>query len=95
MAAKISAMYKKSGGTNYRHWCHECRYLMRYDDRKRSKCKCLLYGDDGTSATDWNDGWVACKNWKDKDELLKKKKSDSYSDDEQMEGQMSFKDFGL
>lgn len=49
----IAEMYKRSGGSEYKHTCAECRF---YRDSKRVG-KCLLYGDNGA----WYGRYIACK----------------------------------
>lgn len=93
MSARISKMYKKSGGTDYKHRCETCEYLMRYQLKRRTNCKCLLFGDDGTHESDWKEDWTACHFYQESD--LLRKKRDEKEDNEQLEGQMDIFDYGL
>ena len=50
---KTSEMYKRSGGTDYRHVCAECKNMARG--------KCKAYGITEGPETDWKQQWIACK----------------------------------
>lgn len=59
---KISEMYRRSGGSAYRHTCGECKNLRREKRGSRVVYKCELYQyqmDRRTS--DWKPSYVACK----------------------------------
>lgn len=49
---KISEMYKRSGGTVYKHTCSDCRFF-----RGGKHPQCLQY----ELETDWNPDYIACK----------------------------------
>lgn len=58
---KISAMYQWSGGTDYRHTCYECKNCIKVKIGSRYVYKCLIYGNTGSSASDWKASFIACK----------------------------------
>lgn len=58
---KISAMYKYSGGTEYRHNCHECKNCIKIKQGSRFAYKCMIYGDTGTAESDWKISYIACR----------------------------------
>ena len=58
---KISAMYQWSGGTDYRHVCHECDNCIKIQQGKREVCKCRSYGVTDNCDTNWKDSYIACK----------------------------------
>lgn len=79
---KISTMYRRSGGTDYRHLCAECKNLI-----KGRTCKCKAYGITERSETDWKPQWIACKFYNRKVSPLIK------SEEQEIDGQMSVFDF--
>ena len=58
---KIQAMYKWSGGTDYRYLCHECSNCVKVQRGSQTVYKCLVYGNTGSQATDWRASNIACK----------------------------------
>ena len=58
---KIHAMYKWSGGTDYRYTCYECKNCQRFKKGNRTVYKCLIYGNTDSSASDWKASYIACK----------------------------------
>lgn len=54
---KISGMYQYSGGTDYRHLCHECSRCVHDTVGKRTIHRCLNYG----RQQEWNEAHIACK----------------------------------
>lgn len=60
---KISAMYRWSGGTDYRHTCYECSLCVRRKRGNRIVSKCLAYGDTASQASDWKESYIACKHF--------------------------------
>lgn len=84
MGSRISHMYKKAGGTDYKHSCRDCSYLVSFMRGKKRFYKCLRYGDGGVDdySSDWNKDWTACKLYSCRDDIS----------DEQIEGQMSIFD---
>lgn len=50
----IAEMYRRSGGTDYKHYCCECEHYM---DGKRSKCS--EHGEDRL----WKGNYVACRSF--------------------------------
>lgn len=60
---KISAMYKYSGGTDYRHTCSECKNCVKVGKGNRSVYKCLVYGNTNSAASDWKISYIACKHY--------------------------------
>lgn len=60
MSARISLMYKRSGGCDRFHTCSDCEAL-RTDPEDVRNFICAEHGDAGTL---WNKNWMACKKWK-------------------------------
>lgn len=50
---KISEMYKRSGGSSWRHNCEECKHFHKYE----KKLRCDLFEADVC----WKSNYVACK----------------------------------
>ena len=57
MSARISLMYKRSGGCNTEHTCGDCRYYIRSQGHPR-EFMCEKHGEDGTY---WKATWLSCK----------------------------------
>lgn len=55
---KSGEMYKRSGGTNWKHQCKECRNLV-YSNKDK---KCMLY----PGTVNWNENYIACKFFQEK-----------------------------
>lgn len=88
---KISAMYQWSGGTDYRHTCHECRNCVQKKQNKRTVHKCLSYGDTESPETDWKESFIACKAFSKKSPKIPLILQGAGED--QITGQMSIADF--
>ena len=70
MSARISLMYKRSGGCNTEHICGECAYCIPSKVRKKEFI-CEKHGEDPTS---WKKSWTSCSFWsKTKPKQVKRK----------------------
>lgn len=58
---KISAMYKWSGGTDYRNVCKWCRNCIQTHRGRKKVYKCRVYGITDGPETDWKPEHIACK----------------------------------
>ena len=57
MAARISKMYKDSGGCKPKYLCGNCRYYIQSKERPKEHI-CKKHGEDPSS---WKDSWMACR----------------------------------
>lgn len=93
---RISAMYKWSGGTDYRHTCKECKNCKKIGKGNKVPYKCMVYGNTNSAASDWKISYIACKAFnidyrgKPLIELVKRQQQEKEAN---IEGQMSFNDF--
>lgn len=91
---KISAMYRWSGGTDYRHTCSECDHCIQRKAGSRLLHKCMVYGDTGSAASDWKPSYIACKNFNGPlPDIPVIRISDTGAGSEDLDGQMSIFDF--
>ncbi len=93
---KITAMYKWSGGTDYRHLCYECKNCKKFRKGSRTFYKCLAYGNTDSTATDWKQSYIACKKYNCQVPEVPVFHTEQTSNKEQepeIEGQMSFADY--
>lgn len=60
MSARISLMYKRSGGCNTKHKCGECRYYIPSKASPRTYM-CKQHGEDSSL---WKGAWLACKGFR-------------------------------
>lgn len=58
---KIEIMYQWSGGTDYRHTCHECENCIRILTGSKTGYKCEVYGMSSGTETDWRPANIACR----------------------------------
>jgi hypothetical protein len=68
MSARISKMYKDSGGCKVGKTCGECRYFIP-SSMRRNEYICKKHGEEETY---WKDSWTACRMFKNP---IKKKKT--------------------
>lgn len=95
---KIAAMYRWSGGTDYRHTCFECRNLIKVKAGKRTCFKCLAYGNTESSATDWKASYIACKYFGKEftgRTIFEREQGSRVKESDDIPGQMSIADFGI
>lgn len=91
---KISAMYKYSGGTDYRHTCYECKNCIKVGKGNKSVYKCLAYGNTSSTATDWKISYIACKHFNDPlPERPVIEGTKRQQEPEEFPGQMSIEDY--
>ena len=83
MSARISLMYKRSGGCNTEHKCSECKYYIRSKEHPR-EFMCERHGEDGTY---WQN-WMACKFWKEPEAKPKRKPRKTAKYKQEATGQM-------
>lgn len=70
MNARISLMYKRSGGAVPEHECKDCTSCKKSPERKR-EFMCERHGE---SNSNWNPSWVACRYWTDGNQKQKNRK---------------------
>ncbi len=93
---KITAMYKWSGGTDYRHLCYECKNCIKLRKGSRTFYKCLVYGNTDSTATDWKQSYIACKKYNcqvPKVPVFHTGQTGKKEQELEIEGQMSFADY--
>lgn len=56
MSARISLMYKRSGGCSRENVCERCEYYIRRENR----CK-MHQAITGEEDIEWKGDWMACK----------------------------------
>lgn len=57
---KIALMYATFGIDTQCRRCRECPCLVRVNPTSRPYYKCSVYGQSGSTATDWAGKWLAC-----------------------------------
>ena len=70
MSARISKMYKDSGGCNTEHKCSECIHFAQSPVRSREHM-CKHHGDPDSH---WHGSWMACKFYGNEEPKPKKRK---------------------
>ena len=70
MSARISQMYKRSGGCNTEHKCGECISFIQSPVRSR-EFMCNKHGD---ADSHWHSSWMACRYWGTEEPKPKKRK---------------------
>lgn len=60
MSARISKMYKDSGGCNTEHKCKECRYFTESKITPKTYI-CKHHGEEDTL---WKGAWYSCKGFR-------------------------------
>ena len=82
MSARISLMYKRSGGCNTEHTCGDCNYCVPSTIHKKEFI-CQKHGEEETY---WRTSWMACRFWsaiepkpKKRKPRAKKPKANNYS----------------
>lgn len=90
---KVSAMYKWSGGTDYRNTCYECKNCRKIRKGSRTVYKCLSYGNTDSSATDWKPSYIACRAFNQVPPIIPVFEHGTGKAEEFPEGQMSLFDF--
>ena len=70
MSARISLMYKRSGGCNTEHKCSECSHYVPSTIRRKEYI-CELHGEEETF---WQSNWMSCKYWQEPEAKPKKRK---------------------
>lgn len=96
--AKISTMYRWSGGTDYHNTCYECTNCLRIKRGSRTGYKCQAYGVTEGHETDWNHANIACKHFNQPPpEIpvieLGRRKSERKESTGEIPGQMDIMDF--
>ena len=70
MSARISQMYKRSGGCNTEHKCGECISCIPSPVRSKDYM-CSRHGEPDSH---WHRSWMGCKYWSDGAKKPKKRK---------------------
>jgi len=70
MSARISLMYKRSGGCNTEHTCGDCISCVRSPARSK-EFMCEKHGDQDSN---WKRSWMACRFWEGEEPKPKKRK---------------------
>lgn len=81
MSARISFMYRRSGGCDRFHTCGECGQLSK---NKKDDCACKRHEKETSETAPWKTSYMACKFFQGKG---KKKETRTFS--EEANGQLN------
>lgn len=66
MSARISYMYRTSGGCDKEHLCEKCGYFLNDNKNGLVTERCRLHESMTGEEHVWNGNWMACKHYQQK-----------------------------